>query len=124
MSDSPNHTSFLLKTAAIAVVIAAVGLAVGWQATRWASPFDVRFPRTSPIQSLRSAIRDGNGPRVESLLSQGADLTTPDEDGETPLMVAAINADAQLLQLLLDRGADPNARSRQGDPPLLRAIHD
>src|SRR5262249_28142594 len=34
------------------------------------------------------------------------------------------NADAAMVRLLLEHGADPNARSPQGDPVLLRAIHD
>ncbi len=73
--------------------------------------------------ALRSAIRDGDRPQVESLLARGADVETRNEAGETLLMQAAVNADVPMMQLLLQRGADPNARSRRGDPVLARALH-
>jgi ankyrin repeat protein len=39
-------------------------------------------------------------------------------------MEAALNADAEMVQLLLARGADVNGRRPQGSPVLLRAVHD
>jgi len=58
---------------------------------------------------------------VELLLERGARLDAPDSREETPLHYAAHSRDAvELIKLLVARGANPNAPSRNG-PPLHRA---
>src|SRR5678815_5938329 len=44
--------------------------------------------------------------------------------GDTPLMYAALYGDANSVRLLLDMGADPNARNDGGATPLLWAVDD
>jgi ankyrin repeat protein len=44
--------------------------------------------------------------------------------GETPLHYAATFGSAESVRLLLDRGADPNARTRAGATPLVSAAYD
>jgi len=51
--------------------------------------------------ALFQAIRDGDSAAVRKLLTGGADLQSRNETGDTPLMAAALNADAGILELLL-----------------------
>src|SRR5262249_6287329 len=44
--------------------------------------------------------------------------------GETPLMHAVLYGDLESVRMLLDRGADPNARSDSGATALLWAVND
>jgi cytohesin len=41
-----------------------------------------------------------------------------DEDRETPLYLAAEYGDAEIAQMLLDAGANPNKRNEDGESPL------
>jgi ankyrin repeat protein len=52
------------------------------------------------------------------LLNGGAEIELPDDSENTPLMAAAKEGNAGVVQLLLARGADPNARNRYGDSVL------
>jgi ankyrin repeat protein len=54
---------------------------------------------------------------VRSLLKHGASVNIPDEQGVTPLMVAATQ-DVNTVRLLLRHGAHPNARAQDGRTPL------
>lgn len=56
---------------------------------------------------------------VEYLLSAGADVRLADEDGMTPLHVAAQAGDAALCSRLLAAGADVNACDKDGWTPLM-----
>jgi ankyrin repeat protein len=51
---------------------------------------------------------------AELLLNAGAAVNERQSGGFTPLMAAAQNADADLLQLLLAHGADPSLKDDQG----------
>lgn len=68
---------------------------------------------------LSRAISQGNVEIVKALLEAGADVKST--GGPEPLLVFACfsyNADPQIVKLLLDRGADPTAKSQQGRTPL------
>jgi uncharacterized protein len=54
-------------------------------------------------------------------IKQGASLSTPDNDGLTPLMNAAEIGNEDLLQYLIDHGAEVNERSTSGFTPLILA---
>ena len=55
-----------------------------------------------------AAIRSGSVPDVERLLKAGASPDIVDADGTPALMAATLFGGADLVKLLLDRGADPN----------------
>ena len=55
---------------------------------------------------------------VEFCLRRGADIKTPDWDGNTPLQLAAEHGNAYAVNALVTAGADPNTRVRHGVMPL------
>ena len=58
---------------------------------------------------------------VRLLLDSGANIEARDEDGETPLMMAASYGQTEIFNLLVDRGAKVNIRDRRGMTPLIAA---
>jgi uncharacterized protein len=53
------------------------------------------------------------------LLDHGADVARAVRDGETPLMAAARSGNQEAVQLLLERGSDPNAAETLGGQTAL-----
>jgi len=72
------------------------------------------------------AIEDGSmGAHLANarrLLRAGASVNLPDEDGVTPLMLAAQVGDEGLVEMLLERGADVNLADREGATPMFDAV--
>jgi ankyrin repeat protein len=72
------------------------------------------------------AIEDGSmGAHLANarrLLRAGASVNLPDEDGVTPLMLAAQVGDEGLVEMLLERGADVNLADREGATPIFDAV--
>ncbi|MDD4615994.1 MAG: sigma-70 family RNA polymerase sigma factor [Alphaproteobacteria bacterium] len=69
--------------------------------------------KINPLFRL-AAIR-GSKPTVELFLRRGENLDARDENGFTPLMLAAMGDNITICELLLDGGADPSARNNEGD---------
>jgi len=68
---------------------------------------------------LNRAVFQGNVEIVKALLEAGAELKN--SGGPEPILIFACfsyNADPQIVKMLLDRGADPSAKSQQGRTPL------
>ncbi len=63
------------------------------------------------------------GMLLRTLLEHGAKPDTPDNKGRTPLMIAAIDEEAEpeVMDTLLEFGADINARDNRGITPLMWA---
>jgi len=61
---------------------------------------------------LIEAIKSGNRASVEQLLDAGAELNQQDKQGWTPLNWAAGSGQLDIVDLLLQRGADPLAVGR------------
>ncbi len=51
---------------------------------------------------------------VRFLLAQGGNPDARDEEGHTPLMLAAAEGNRELVRILLESGADPNLRDPDG----------
>lgn len=75
-------------------------------------------------RELLEAARSDQQTTVETLLKQGADVNTRDQDGTTALTWAAYRGNLPLAELLLDRGANPNLSSEIGLTPLALAIQN
>ena len=66
------------------------------------------------VNALHAALAGPAPELARSLLAAGADVNLAQQDGVTPLHEAAHNGRADLVQLLLDHGADPSARDGKG----------
>lgn len=71
--------------------------------------------------SLFDAVLAGDREAVKSQLAAGADPNPFDDEGRTPIMVAARNGRADLVRLLLEAGADPELTDSIGESPLIMA---
>ncbi len=100
--------------ARVFMVAAVVALACAIPCIAADSP-QARFRR------LREVIRDGNTHELADLTSNRENIDARDEDGQTPLMLAAQVGGTESVRLLLERGADPNITNKAGVTPLLRA---
>jgi len=60
---------------------------------------------------LHHAARVGAITIVKSLLDRGVNMNGGNNDGKTPLYVAAASGQRQVVEFLLDRGADPDSRN-------------
>ena len=79
------------------------------------------WQRRTPLHDLcrgNRAVSDADA-MVRLFLEYGADINAIDEeDRSTPLGIAALEGNAQLVGLLLERGADPNAAGAEWATPL------
>jgi len=79
---------------------------------------DPNDSQTDGLSLLFSALSDTN--ILEALLDAGAkiDATSPEGGRWTPLAAAANQNKASAVEILLEHGADPNARDKDGNTPL------
>src|SRR5262249_34858014 len=82
---------------------------------------DDKTPARPLAPELAKAIRDGDLKAVRAQLDGGADVNARDADGNTPLLLAAVYAGPDCVELLLKKGADVNAENKLGATPLIRA---
>lgn len=61
---------------------------------------------------------EGNLSQVTDLLDEGTPVDQTDSKGGTALMYAVLNNRLEIAQILVARGANPNARTRDGTSPL------
>jgi uncharacterized protein len=74
--------------------------------------------------NLATAFEDRNVARVRKLIAKDPTLVNqPDKkSGVPPLLVAAEQGDTAMVKALLDLGADPNGKDREGRTPIELAI--
>ncbi|MEM6471051.1 MAG: ankyrin repeat domain-containing protein, partial [Planctomycetota bacterium] len=84
-----------------------------------------RFPYYEPgPHSIINDVASGNVKAVQNRLSNSSNhCNVCEEDGNTPLHVAARNLDVALVALLLGRGADANAANKEGFKPIHVALY-
>jgi ankyrin repeat protein len=67
------------------------------------------------------AVRSTSGAAIDILVKHGADVNAKDEQGNTPLIVAAGGSDSGIVAQLIRLGAKIDARDRQGNTALMVA---
>ena len=71
---------------------------------------------------LLDAVIGNDNPKAVELVHQGADVNKTQPNGWTPLLFALYNRNSELSQLLIEKGADVNAREwRTGNTALMLA---
>jgi uncharacterized protein len=75
------------------------------------------------MTALHTAIEEWNDDLIQWLLERQTEIDTPDDAGNTPLMLAARQGIyEQHIQALLDRGANLHATNQEGMTPLYLAL--
>uniref|UniRef100_A0A8C1ZTZ3 Caseinolytic peptidase B protein homolog n=1 Tax=Cyprinus carpio TaxID=7962 RepID=A0A8C1ZTZ3_CYPCA len=95
--QSRSESAAAAGAAGVAGVISAAALA-----------FCLKKDSDDKAEALLDAARSSNTEEVIRLLAQGADPNTRHRLGWTPLMVAAMNRQHNVVKVLLEAGADPN----------------
>lgn len=72
--------------------------------------------------NLQDSIAESYSKVIHLLLDYGADITSRDEANDTPLHIAAENANAFAVELLLQRGASVTALNNIGCMPIHSAV--
>ncbi len=89
------------------------------EALRW-DP-DQRDDLLDGFPPLTWACRPPNAPVVQALLDAGANPNVCDEEGESPLHVAAAERCVECAAALIAAGADVNKATAEGKTPLMNA---
>lgn len=71
---------------------------------------------------LFAACEAGDVDRIKDLLDRGAHVNARNQNGETPIMVAAGLLYPDAVRLLITRGADVNAENARGETALALAL--
>jgi ankyrin repeat protein len=71
--------------------------------------------------TLETEIRNGNASGVKEFIDSKVDINSKDESGATPLMIAALEGQVDIIKLLLNEKAEVNAKDENGWTPLMIA---
>jgi hypothetical protein len=72
-------------------------------------------------KQLRTAVLDGNIKGVKKCAKLGADVNTPDNNGATPVLIAAQKRRVDVIGALAELGADVNTPDHDGFTPVCSA---
>ena len=78
------------------------------------------FQGRSPLHSVavNKYMTEGHLEAFEMLIEHNPDIHTQTDHGASPLHLAAASRHVDIMQVLLDRGANPNARDNNNSTPL------
>src|SRR5215510_2963318 len=80
--------------------------------------------QNGPQDRLYSAIRANDLRQIKTFLDEGLSAKAEGPDGITPLMVAAETGSLDAMKMLIDRGADVNAKNTYGSTALMWSVTD
>jgi outer membrane biosynthesis protein TonB len=75
------------------------------------------FP-VSKLRGLCAATLTQNPDMIAALIQMGADVNSVDQNGRTPLMIASFIGDADIVEMLLAAGANPELTNDAGESAL------
>jgi len=87
-----------------------------------AAPMAESARSADPAAQMRRAAEIGDVAQVRMLLDKRAPIDARDDNGRTALMLAVLHGQSDAVDVLLARGADPNAADAHGTTPLQAAI--
>ena len=71
-----------------------------------------------------NAVKNNDLKEVRSLLDQGADPNSFDEDGDHLLMYATLYSSPDCMSLLIEKGSNVNAKNKLDETALMWSVHD
>src|SRR5688572_463756 len=77
---------------------------------------EINTPGFDGTPALHWVVRIDDVETAKLLVNAGADVTLATRYGVTPLFLAASNGNTDMIRMLLDAGADPNAVDATGEP--------
>jgi len=73
-------------------------------------------------QMLFDAVRTNNKEKLNAIIVKDHKVNIQDENGNTPLHIAAVHNFEEIAEILIANGADLNAKDKYGETPLFNAI--
>lgn len=74
-------------------------------------------------RAAQNLIKRGDEPSLRAALDTGLDANLANQNGWTLLMLAAVEGNVPIGRLLIEKGADVNARNNKDDSALTLATH-
>ncbi len=79
---------------------------------------------SNSVYSIQEAARAGDAEVLKARLAEGFDPNLADEQGNSPLHLAAMGTSPEVVRLLLEAGADTQLKDAAGRSPLEVSVHE
>jgi hypothetical protein len=80
------------------------------------------YEKTQNIGDIWTPIFAGNVKKVETAISMGGDINVRGDEANTPLHLAALLGNHEILKVLLEAGAEPDPLNIKDETPLVLAV--